>query len=261
MVYLMNNKQLIQNKTSTKNYEEDYTHTIRYTAGGSSPYTGPFEGGTLCWSGEIDWSQATFNLTGYSGSVQLRFRFGSDNASEREGWFVDDIQIDMVGALEAPVNLEANLTGSEVTLTWNSPGVNPGLQLLNYNIYRDGTKIDSLVQTTTYMDDLAAQGFGTYSYQVSAQYGAGESAQAGPVSVNYTGAGLAIVMSSDIRLDWIPVAGATGYRIYFGDNPTEDPTGSDDWNLIGTTSNVYYIDEDVLLTKFTGFYVVTAIDE
>jgi hypothetical protein len=241
-----------------------YTHHIRASAGGGTPYSGPFEGGAPCYSGNIDWTQATFDLGGYSGNVLIRFRFGSDAAVTQEGWFVDDIVIDAGSSMSAPVNLSASISGSDVTLTWNSPGVNPTLSLLSYNIYRNSVKIDSMFQGLEYSDDLAQQTYGTYLYQVSAEYELGESSLTAPESVVYSGVLQSVddlVISTDgnhITLNWSPAGGSTGYRVYRGSDP-EDPIGSG--SLIGTVTETSYWDANVLLGTDRAFYVVTAIDD
>ncbi len=68
--------------------EGGYTHTIRE---GSIP--GPFEPDTPVFSGNFDWQEIYFDLAGITGTVAFRFRFGSDGADTREGWFVDDIEV------------------------------------------------------------------------------------------------------------------------------------------------------------------------
>ena len=55
--------------------------------------TSPYDSGTPCYSGAHDWSQAKFNLSAFSGVVQLKFRFGTDGAATNEGWYVDDISV------------------------------------------------------------------------------------------------------------------------------------------------------------------------
>jgi hypothetical protein len=66
---------------------------------GGYPYTiidnpaSPFAGGTPCYSGSQSWSEAKFDLSAYSGVVQIMFRFGSDAAVNEEGWYVDDISV------------------------------------------------------------------------------------------------------------------------------------------------------------------------
>ncbi|MFH1701503.1 MAG: C10 family peptidase [Candidatus Zixiibacteriota bacterium] len=53
----------------------------------------PFEPGTLCYSSSFDWTPALFDLSSYSGIVQIMFRFGSDGWVTGEGWYIDDILI------------------------------------------------------------------------------------------------------------------------------------------------------------------------
>ena len=50
----------------------------------------PFPG-TPCFSGSIDWWEERFDLSAYSGEVQVRFRFGSDGSVGDNGWFIDDV--------------------------------------------------------------------------------------------------------------------------------------------------------------------------
>jgi hypothetical protein len=59
---------------------------------GSTP--GPFPAGTPFFSGLRDWHEVHFNLSALEGNVQFRFRFGSDGAEVREGWYVDDVIVD-----------------------------------------------------------------------------------------------------------------------------------------------------------------------
>jgi len=63
------------------------------------PYTiiengaSPFDAETPCYSGSSDWSSASFDLSAYSGAVQIMFRFGSDGNTTGEGWYIDDIEV------------------------------------------------------------------------------------------------------------------------------------------------------------------------
>ena len=57
----------------------------------------PFEPNTPCYSGTSDWTQAEFDLSAYSGVVQLMFRFGSDGFMTAEGWYIDDIAVIYTG--------------------------------------------------------------------------------------------------------------------------------------------------------------------
>jgi len=53
----------------------------------------PFASGRGCFSGTHDWSLVEFDLSAYSGLVQLMFRFGADGNGTGEGWYVDDISV------------------------------------------------------------------------------------------------------------------------------------------------------------------------
>jgi hypothetical protein len=112
-----------------------YTKTFRTVAGGGNPYTGPMPG-LRCWGGAIPWTIEEVNLTPYAGqTIQLRFRFGSDAATSREGWYVDDIFIkgEPPSVPNAVVDLVIKLVGNDMQLLWNAPvgGAN------SYIIYRD----------------------------------------------------------------------------------------------------------------------------
>ncbi len=65
-----------------------YSHVCRL---GSIP--GPFPAGTPMFSGTHDWGEVVFDLAAYSGTAQLRFRFGTDGADAREGWYIDDVRV------------------------------------------------------------------------------------------------------------------------------------------------------------------------
>jgi hypothetical protein len=68
--------------------EGGYPFLIR--AGGNP---GPFPVNTPCFSGTQDWRAETFSIDSAGGSLRLRFRFGSDGATGREGWYIDDVEI------------------------------------------------------------------------------------------------------------------------------------------------------------------------
>ncbi len=65
-----------------------YPYLIR--AGGTP---GPFPADTPVFSGAHDWRAETFTIEGSSGLARFRFRFGSDGADTREGWYVDDVRV------------------------------------------------------------------------------------------------------------------------------------------------------------------------
>jgi hypothetical protein len=60
------------------------------------------------------WRQATFDLSGYSGAAKIRFRFGSDQGTTAEGWYIDDVVI-TAGAYGPDIDLDP--WAFEVTLS------------------------------------------------------------------------------------------------------------------------------------------------
>jgi len=239
--------------------EGGYTHHIRYSAGGGNPYTGPFAGGTPCFSGQIGWEQVSVNLSAYSGNIQIRFRFGTDQGAAREGWYVDDIEIVLTDDLAPPGNLVGSLIGTTAHLDWNSPGVD-GLQ--GYNIYRNSTVIASQVQTLSFEDNLENLPPQIYSYFVTALYSAGESAPSDPVTIDF-GVPLESVtnlvisrLGSHIVLNWSPVPTATGYKVYRGTDPTATPG---EMTLIASPTSPNCMDSNVISGPSDKvFYLVTA---
>ncbi len=129
-----------------------------------------------------EWVQTEIDLTGFSGNtVYLAFRYQGNDA---HSWFLDDI---LVGGappvLNPPLNLEATVSGADVTLTWDAPETK---ELLGYKIYRNETLITPTpVSQTTYFD--AGVPAGSHLYGVSALYHNGESEKAGPVQVYIEG--------------------------------------------------------------------------
>lgn len=210
-----------------------YNKWIRCTAGGSNPYTGPFSCGIPCFSGSIDWTEVVCDLSPYTGSVQIRFHFGSDDGGADEGWYVDDIQVKFIAGINPPRNLQAELTGSDAHLSWNSPESGATLSVLEgYHVYREGVKIDSFIQTLEYNDDLTEMPWDTYDYTVTAQFSDGESSHSNSVAVVWSDAPDAVtdltisISGSDVTLRWTPVADADEYYVYSsedGEEFTEPP--------------------------------------
>ena len=65
-----------------------YSHT---TAGTGSNLN--FDGSDGLYSGATNWSEATFDLSAWSGEVRVMFRFDSDGAVSEEGWYIDDVWV------------------------------------------------------------------------------------------------------------------------------------------------------------------------
>jgi gingipain R len=130
-----------------------YNKWTRCTAGSGNPYTGPFSCRTPCYSGDIGWTQVSTSLDSYAGhTVQIRFRFGSDNGTGREGWYMDDFMV--IGIPSGPpdpvTDLVIGTDGSNVTLSWTSTGA------ASYNIYSDTDPFGSF---TTLEGNTASNSF------------------------------------------------------------------------------------------------------
>jgi len=53
---------------------------------------GPWPAETPVYSGNVDWAPAVFEISGLAGEARFRFRFGSDGADVREGWYLDEVE-------------------------------------------------------------------------------------------------------------------------------------------------------------------------
>jgi hypothetical protein len=86
----------------------------------SGDIPGPFAAGTPVYSGSAGWSRAVFMLDGVVGTVQLRFRFGSDGANGGEGWFIDDVVVGGYGSGASAID-PIQLRPARLALYQNAP--------------------------------------------------------------------------------------------------------------------------------------------
>jgi len=125
------------------------------------------------WSGNIDWTQATYNLA--AGTRVLKWEYVKDYSvsSGSDCAWVDDIIFPASttpSSFYPPRNLTALAGNGYVTLNWNSPvyGTPTG-----YRIYRDGNLLTT-VTGLTYTDNAVVNET-TYSYYLVAVYSGGVS--------------------------------------------------------------------------------------
>lgn len=150
-----------------------YTRSIRYLSGTSTPYTGPFEGGTHVWAGTIAWTRVEVDLSGHPGSTcRIRFRFGSDQDNNREGWYIDDFAVVGLpeGTLSPPQNLELIRLGNNIYLIWSSV-----FGATYYTIYRTTDlqtatwdSLDTVYEPTHSFHDGNLLGYSSCFYRVVA---------------------------------------------------------------------------------------------
>jgi hypothetical protein len=72
---------------------------------------GPFPNDTPCFSGSHDWEEVEFDLGEFSGTAEIRFRFGTDASTGQEGWYIDDVRIEgfLVNPAAVPETEPTNL--------------------------------------------------------------------------------------------------------------------------------------------------------
>ncbi len=69
--------------------DSGYTYKIQVTGA-----PGPFPAETEVYAGTYDWHEVHFDLSAYTGPVELRLRFGTNVVTQMEGWYIDDILIE-----------------------------------------------------------------------------------------------------------------------------------------------------------------------
>ena len=188
-----------------------------------------------------------------------------------EGVMHDEIMIAYTkeDLLESPENLAAQFYEagkySAVQLSWDqSPDFQTGRF---YRIYRDGVVIADQLTTLSYLDYSTVPNR-MYNYIVTLVDSYLEEYLSSPVcespkagnSINfYTGllspSNLVITEESpDVRLNWSPVSGATGYKVY----SSGDPYGTFSENTTGAFNEEEWI---APLTESKLFYYVVAVNE
>jgi hypothetical protein len=121
-----------------------------------------------------------------------------------------------VGIANPPSALSATVILDNVSLAWT--GVSDFSGFTQYQIYRNGSLISN-TSSTSWQDSGLANG--SYSYQVSALYGFGESLPSNTVQVDievlYPATNLSYQLSgSDVQLAWSPAANSGGLRSFLG---------------------------------------------
>ncbi|MBU0692716.1 choice-of-anchor J domain-containing protein [bacterium] len=97
-----------------------YPYTFRWVETEITPHTGPMPG-EPCFSGYLAWTKYEVDLSDFAGrSIQIRFRFGSDAYSHREGWYIDDVKVEGVRnvVVVQPQGLIARRSHSDLILSW-----------------------------------------------------------------------------------------------------------------------------------------------
>jgi hypothetical protein len=126
--------------------------------------------------------------------------------------------------LPPPENLEAQVTGNNVTISWAPPETE--LDMMGYNVYKDGVKIATMMTETTMNDNNLPEG--SYWYAVTAVYQEGESGHCMPVQVtigSFIGIIQGSVRDATTKLS-IPNAWVSALNTDFGAVTYQTPFGS-----------------------------------
>ena len=119
-----------------------YPYLVRI---GTTP--GPFPAETPIFSGNTSgWTLATFDLTGISGDVAFRFRFGSDGSAGGNGWCLDDVLVVDSGTGASLV--EVTLTPENPPITIPANGGTMGFNIGVANLTTNPVNVDIWTMAT-----------------------------------------------------------------------------------------------------------------
>ncbi|MFH1143857.1 MAG: C25 family cysteine peptidase [Candidatus Eisenbacteria bacterium] len=161
-----------------------YAYTIR--AGGTP---GPFPADTPVFSGtSSSWQQVVCDLSGVTGSAVFRFRFGSDGAVAKEGWYVDDVEL-LTNSSPADVR-GVELMPARMALGPSMPNPSRGDSRIRFGMPGDGRVCLQIFDSSgrlvrTLVDERLAAGFHTIHWD--GRSGAGDPASSGIYFYRLTG--------------------------------------------------------------------------
>jgi len=138
-------------------------------------------------------------------------------------------------------------TDTTVSLSWNSV-----TGAASYNVYRNGTKVNTSAVTATSFTDTGLSAGTNYSYTVASVDGSGNvGSQSGSVSATTTGThqglpaptGMTVTTTTDttVSLSWNPVTGAASYNVYRnGTKVNTSPLTSTSFTDTGLSASTTY---------------------
>lgn len=130
------------------------------------------------WSGNAAWSQETYPVTTGTHTFKWSYQKDGSVSNGSDCAWVDNIQFpptNVILSLDPVIDLQANVNGSDVNLTWNAPE-----GATAYLIYRNGEEVGNQA-STSFMDIVND---GVYSYSVVATDGNGRYSAPEYVSVS-----------------------------------------------------------------------------
>lgn len=252
-----------------------YPKRFRTVAGGGNPYTGPMPG-QPCYAGAIPWTAQTMDLAAYAGqTIQIRFRFGSDSGTNREGWYVDDIQVRGEGpvACHAPAascwpgNPTNHAYGEPLTVCANITDTDN--DLTSVTAHYTSELCDDTVPATFAGDrwcvtipDSCMQSYAPVQVQFIANDSCGLADSTtcvipGPPPPDPVTDVVIQSFGDDVTLYWSPsTSGADYYVIYRNANSEFSPEPADS---IGWSADTTFTDAGVVPVSDQNYYVIKAV--
>ncbi len=130
------------------------------------------------WSGDAAWNQEAYPVTTGTHTFKWSYQKDGSVSNGSDCAWVDDIQFpptNVILSLAPVIDLQANVNGNDVNLTWNAPE-----GATAYLIYRNGEEVGNQA-STSFMDIVND---GVYSYSVVATDGNGRYSAPEYVSVS-----------------------------------------------------------------------------
>lgn len=130
------------------------------------------------WSGDAAWNQEAYPVTTGTHTFKWSYQKDGSVSNGSDCAWVDNIQFpptNVILSLDPVIDLQANVNGSDVNLTWNAPE-----GATAYLIYRNGEEVGNQA-STSFMDIVND---GVYSYSVVATDGNGRYSAPEYVSVS-----------------------------------------------------------------------------
>jgi parallel beta-helix repeat protein len=130
--------------------------------------------------------QLWFNDTGVTNGESYTYNVSAIN-SIGESPNSTGVIADPLGAPSVPLNINIEAKTGEVNITWDAPALTGGSNITGYNIYKNGTLIDTVSFDQLWFNDTDVLNQTTYTYNISAVNAIGE----GPV-VTISGSPLSV---------------------------------------------------------------------
>jgi hypothetical protein len=252
-----------------------YPKTFRYLRGSGNPATGPMPG-RPCYAGTIPWTAREVDLSAYAGqTVQVRFRFGSDSSTGREGWYVDDIYVSGQAPAVCHAPVVSCWTGNSTNYAYGQP------LTVCASVMDSDNDVASVIAhyTTELCNDAVSATFAVDRWCVTVPASCTQSYA--PIQVSFVATDACGRMDSttcttdgpplpdtvtdvvihstgdDILLHWSPpLAGANYYVIYRNPNSefAAEPADS-----IGWTADTTFTDPAIAPSTTQNYYIIRAV--